>query len=434
MTSPTLILLAGGNSSRFAPLSNKNLFRLLGKPLLQFQLEKLVSHGFTKIVLVTNQSSVDQVKKIVEQVAGQIEIVIQSGTGQSGAIIDALTSASVGRSDVLVMNANDFFEDELFEALKHQLEELRKNQENLLTGIKVDKYFPGGYLVVKDGFVTEVIEKPGAGNEPSDVVRIVFDYFADANNLLSQLKSAVSEADDVYEVALTNMMQNQSRFKLLSYSGVWRTLKYPWHMLELMEYFLENIAEQSISANAQIASTAVVKGNVIIEDGVKIFDHATINGPAYIGKGTIIGNNALVRNSVVGENCVIGFGSEVARSYLADKVWLHMNYVGDSIVDSNVSFGSTAVTANLRLDEQEVSVQVKNDKISSNRSKLGAIIGKDVRIGVGTKLMPGVRIGSNCAVGAGLVVREDVADNSFIEAKTEIIIKPNRLDISLLER
>ena len=183
-----------------------------------------------------------------------------------------------------------------------------------------------------------------------------------------------------------------------------------------------------------IAETAKVNGNVIIESGVKIFDNAVINGPVYIGKNCIIGNNALVRSSMLGDDCVVGFSSEVARSYLRSKVWLHMNYLGDSIIEDNVSFGSTAHTANFRLDEGTIKVNIKGEKIDSGLTKLGAIIGSNVRVGTAVSIMPGIKIGRGSFIGAGLVADEDVADGKFVYYKQEKQIKDNNVDISRVSR
>ncbi|NJP03889.1 hypothetical protein HC823_01290 [Candidatus Gracilibacteria bacterium] len=95
---------------------------------------------------------------------------------------------------------------------------------------------------------------------------------------------------------------------------------------------------------------------------------------------------------MLGEGCEIGFTSEVARSYLRENVGAHHAYVGDSIIDSGVNFGAFSVTTNLRLDKKNIKVTIKEDRVDSGRSKLGAIVGKKAMIGSGGKLMPGCKI------------------------------------------
>jgi len=153
---------------------------------------------------------------------------------------------------------------------------------------------------------------------------------------------------------------------------------------------------------------------------VKVDANAVINGPAYIGKNSIIGVNAFVRESFIGDNCVIGFSSEISRSYIGDDSWTHNNYVGDSIIGNNVSFGAGTLTGNLRFDEGE---------IVEGRNKLGTITGNNIRTGINCNLMPGIRIGSNSIISPGVNLAQDVPENSFVKAKTSTIVKENKLNI-----
>jgi len=199
-----------------------------------------------------------------------------------------------------------------------------------------------------------------------------------------------------------------------------------------MEHFLGGIELKT--DGAEIAKSAVIRGNVYLEDGVKVMDHATIVGPAYIGKNSVVAGNALVRGACIGANCVVGYATEVARSFLGDRVWTHSNYVGDSVIGNNVSFGAGTVTGNLRFDEGNISVNVRGAKFDSGRNKFGLITGDHVRSGINTSFMPGVKIGTNVCVGAGLIVGTDIENNKFVTGKTELIIGENLLDISAMNR
>ena len=125
-----------------------------------------------------------------------------------------------------------------------------------------------------------------------------------------------------------------------------------------------------------------------------------------------------------------GFGTEIARSFLADQVWTHTNYIGDSVIGRNTSFGSGSVTGNLRLDEKEIPVIIGGEKVSTGTNKLGAIIGENVRVGINTSLMPGIKIGNNCFIGGGISVAQDVPDSKFVYGKWELTMKDNTASIS----
>jgi bifunctional UDP-N-acetylglucosamine pyrophosphorylase/glucosamine-1-phosphate N-acetyltransferase len=128
----------------------------------------------------------------------------------------------------------------------------------------------------------------------------------------------------------------------------------------------------------------------------------------------------------------------VARSYLGDGVWTHTNYIGDSVIGNDVSFGAGTVTGNLRLDEKEISVTISKkwngktteEKIPTGLTKLGLITGDHTRVGVNTSFMPGVKVGSNSFVGAGITVAQDVPAGSFVTGDWKLKVRPNREKIT----
>jgi bifunctional UDP-N-acetylglucosamine pyrophosphorylase/glucosamine-1-phosphate N-acetyltransferase len=158
---------------------------------------------------------------------------------------------------------------------------------------------------------------------------------------------------------------------------------------------------------------------VFIGRDVRIFPGAYVVGPALISHGSVIGHNALVRGSIVGPRCVIGFGSEVARSYLAEGVELHHNYVGDSVFDRETSMGYGAVTANYRLDGRTVPMFAGSERIDTGRMKLGLALGAGARLGVNTSTMPGVRIGAGAIIGPNLRVTRDVPEGARVLSEDE---------------
>ncbi len=195
-----------------------------------------------------------------------------------------------------------------------------------------------------------------------------------------------------------------------------------------------DINVKKIAKSAVIAESATLHGDIIIGENVKVLDNAVITGPVYIGDNSVIATNTLVRESHIGENCVIGFSTEVARSFLGNGVWTHSNYIGDSVIGNNVSFGGGTVIGNLRLDEANILVEVNGGKMDSKTNKLGIITGDNVRVGINTSFMPGVKIGANCLIGAGIIVAEDIPENSFVRGKTELKISENKINIESIDR
>lgn len=402
------ILLISGKSKRFWPLQDKSLFPLCGTTLLELQIKRLKGAGFKEILVVAGTHNVKELKKLFPG----ISFVIQPDDkpGMDGALLSALPRCK--ENAVMIVSSNDLIDESAYKDLRTK--GLKKADGGLLLAQKVKTYFPGGYLSLRGKRITGIVEKPEPGTEPSKLVNIVAHVHTDASVLLAALKSIKSEQDDRYERAIGALL-NDYPYEAVEYTGVWQPVKYPWHLLSALEILLPKNSKPVIHKAAKIHPTAVVEGSVVIGANVKIFAHATVMGPCVIGDGTIIANNALVRGSSVGKNCVIGFGSEVARSVVADNVWTHMSYLGDSVVGIGVSLGGGTMTGNLRLDETDISSMVQGKIISTGRLKLGAVIGANCRTGIHTGIAPGVKVGAGSFINSMTMVTEDVPDGSFVK-------------------
>ena len=420
MDSPTILLLSGGKSTRFWPLPHKMLLPFLGIPFIEHQINFLKTAGCSDIVVVVSP-------EIATGIDGEgIAVETQQGEGQAAGILSA--RQYITDNPLLVLNADDIISPQLLSRLLEF-----SGRKNLLTGFHTTEYFPGGYLELVGKQVKRVVEKPGKDKTPSSYVRLVCDYFSRGADIINYLEKvpAKTKTDDRYEQALSAMMVAGEQFEMLPYAGTWLPVKYPWHTLAAMDYFLGTITASRIDSAAELHSTATITGSVIIESGVRVMEYAKLVGPLYIGKGTIIGNHSMLRSSMVGENSVIGFGSDVTRSYIGSNTWLHTNYVGDSILADNVGVGAGAVFANLRFDEKNINSMVKKERIDTGRNKLGVMIGENSRIGVGVHTMPGIKVGSNCVVGATVLLDHDIPDNTRVFTKQSHTVVKNQAPVSI---
>lgn len=424
------ILLAAGQSSRLQPLSDKNLLEFCGKPLIQHRVESLLKTPIEKMVIVGNGYNLDALKQLFDH-EPRIEITQQGELNNSQADGVLAGAEKITSDKVMILSTNDVFDDSLI----HQMINISpKDKAGVITGKQVKDYFPGGYLKVDEqGFLTHIIEKPVKGNEPSDLVNMVLHVYYRFSDFVRYLKNISGHHDGRYEAALDQYLNDGAKIQVITYDGFWQAIKYPWHVLWVMNRFLDTQIP-FISKAATIAPSAILKGNVVIEDGAKILDHAVIQGPAYIGKNSIVATNSLVRHSMIGRESVVGFGTEIARSYLNREVWTHSNYVGDSIVDFNVSFGAGTVLGNLRFDENEVKVKIKGERISTGTPKFGAVIGNGVRFGVNASTSPGVKVGSGSFVGANVLVEKDVEGGKVVLVEQQIKVLDNEKEADVKNR
>lgn len=411
----TVVMLAGGVGKRFWPfVTDKSLFPFGSDPIIVTNIRAFIKNGFSHFVIVTNAENDAFIRSItIPEVT--IETVIQSQPHGMGDAILTAAPLIKGRS-VLIVNAEDVVSDALFTELVASI----RKKEPFVVGRKVSEYFDGGYLEIAQGRLVGIVEKPGVGKEPSALVNLVFHYFPYADNVLSHIERVDTKRDDRYEQAL-DLFAKEFPVSVLSYDGPWAPLKYPWHVLSIWEALRSHI-NSGRGKHVTIGNNVILEGPVSIGNNVKIFENTKIVGPTYIGDNTIIGSNNIVRESMIGANCVTGFNTDIARSYIGSDCWFHSNYIGDSVLEGNVSMGSGSVLANFRLDEGEIQ--------STQRTKLGAMIARDVRIGVNVSIMPGIKIGTNSMIGAGLVIDADIPEDSFCTGKLSLEIKKNTRDVT----
>jgi len=425
-----VVFLCGGIGKRMFPLiEDKFLYKFLGKTLLEYHIKMAKDAGLKDFVIIGNPSNIERIKEVCKNIDTKIKFSLQE---EPNGMADALLSAEdiLEGEELLIVNPNDVFELSAYENILSEYE--KSDRDSFIMGYKVSSYFPGGYLKVdENNDLIDIIEKPGEGNEPSDLVNIVIHLHKDSKKLFWYLKKTRSGKDDVYERAISKMLDDEYKMKVVMYEGFWQAIKYPWDIFNVVKYFLDH-AKKRISSTAKISESARIYGDVVIDDNVRILENAVIRGPCYIGKNSIVGNNDLIWNySHVGDNCVIGFSSEIKHSYISDNCWFHMSYIGDSIISDNCSFGAGTITANFRFDEKPIKINVRGKKSESGLDKFGVIMGSNCRTGINSCTMPGVRIGPNSIIGPGVTLSTDLEPNKIMLLNEKnYILKDNQITIS----
>jgi len=430
LSRPVVIVLAGGISSRLWPLRDKLFLEFGSQTLLERHVRMLSALGCERFVVVVRPEGAERVQAMLGLPGIEVRLAQQpEARGMADAVLRTRPALdALGDQPIYVTQAHDVVDPEMHQRLLDAWENTG-GLEGVLAASRVDGYFPGGYLRLAGNRVIGVLEKPGPGNQPSDLVNLVAHVFRSWRRLLAACESelyrpdppaaltarfrehldqpgAAPPLDDAYERALTRLMA-AGEFRASVYEGRWQALKFPWHVLDVMDLLLESWTRGRESPGEGYEQR---EDGVFIGRDVRLLPGAHLSAPALIGHGCVIGNNALVRGSLVSPRCVVGFGSEVARSYLGEGCQLHHNYVGDSVLERDVLFGFGTITANFRLDERNVKSLVKGERIDTARTKLGLIAGAGAKIGVGTNVMPGVKIGAGAIVGPGQVVQSDVGD------------------------
>jgi UDP-N-acetylglucosamine diphosphorylase/glucosamine-1-phosphate N-acetyltransferase len=425
------IILAGGEGKRVFPLAvnkPKPMFKILGKPLIHHVIMTLKEAGLTDFVVVVGHQG-DQIKEYLKdgsKLGVNISYTIQK---ESLGMADALkTAESLAEDNFLVVNADDIFEASL---LNEMIRQFRDGDAELVLSCKpVQETWKFGIIRVEDEKVTDFVEKPQKGKEPSNLA--VVGVYILPKRIFGYYKK-IPVSDHQYEDAILQFIRDKNVVKAISYDGFFAGYKYPWDLFTINQHLIDRqIRKQMIEDGVNVSERATVDRRVWIGHGSRVFEGACIRGPCYIGENSVIGNNSLVWNySSIGERCVVGYSTEIKHSLIGDDCWFHKNYIGDSIISDNCLFGAGTITANYRFDEKNVKVRIREKQIDSGTNKLGAIIGDNCKTGINSCLEPGVKVGPQSIVGPKVDLQDDLEPGKIIFATKNSYVKiENRIAVS----
>jgi NDP-sugar pyrophosphorylase family protein len=171
--------------------------------------------------------------------------------------------------------------------------------------------------------------------------------------------------------------------------------KQPWDITDDLEsivlMLIKNCgSDYKISDGIAIHKTAKIEQNVVFKQ------------PVLIGENVTIGANAYIRGAVMlDENVHIGAGCEIKQSAVfSGTAVAHFNYIGNSIIGSNVNFEAGSVAANHYNEREDkiISVRHGGEMIRTGVKKFGSLIGDGCRIGANAVLSPGTILPQKCIV------------------------------------
>jgi len=426
-----VVILAGGTGKRVFPLAvnkSKPMFKILGKPLIQHVIETVKEVDLKDFIIVVGHNG-EQIREYLadgSNLGVNIDYTVQKeALGMANALE---TAKDLVEDNFFVVNADDIFESSLIKEMSKQFKE--GNADIVLSCKPVEETWKFGMIRIEDDKVTDFVEKPPKGQEPSNLAVVgvyimtkrIFDYY-----------KKIPVSDHQYEDAIHKFIQDKNAVRAVSYDGFFAGYKYPWDLFTINAHLMDTrIRKQTIEEDVEISERAEVEGNVWIRRGTRILEGACIRGPGYIGANSFIGNNSLVWNySSIGNNCVVGFSTEIKHSLIGDDCWFHINYIGDSIISDNCLFGAGTITANFRFDEKNVKVRTEGKEVDSGTDKLGAIIGDNCKTGINACLSPGVKIGPHSIVGPNVNLQNDLKPGKIIFVdKKSYVVTENRITIS----
>ena len=169
----------------------------------------------------------------------------------------------------------------------------------------------------------------------------------------------------------------------------------PWEIIEDLASILNELILH-LNTDFDVNSGIAIHKTAIIEQGV------TLKAPIIVGENCFVGANVYLRGGVYLDKSVrIGPGCEIKTSIICSGSSIaHFNFIGDSIIGSNVNFEAGAVTANHFNEraDKKISVLHKSIIIETGSEKFGSLIGDNSKIGANAVLSPGTILEVNTIV------------------------------------
>ncbi|MHC1602529.1 MAG: bifunctional sugar-1-phosphate nucleotidylyltransferase/acetyltransferase [Methermicoccaceae archaeon] len=365
------VILAAGRGERLQPLTDnrpKPLLPVCNKPLIDYQLLALKRYGVDEIAVVVGHH-----EQLLRAHLKGYKCFKDTCTGTASALYAARDFLD---EDFLLLYGDVFYDGSL---------EGVASTEDSMAVCEVGDVSPFGAVRSEKGRLTDIVEKgkSGSGFINAGIYHLspeILDYI---------VKTEKSERGE-FELTDSLMAYNREKdVSVVPLRGYWNDVGHPWDYLDVNMHVLSRI------------------GLSIGEDS-HVWKSATLRKPVLIGDGCTV-KNSVVESSVLGDGCTVGEFSIVKRSVIMDNSNApHLNYVADSVIGQGCNLGAGTKIANLRFDDANVKMKVKDGVVDTGRRKLGAVLGDGVKTGINVCIYPGVKVRSGAHLPTPSAIMRDV--------------------------
>ena len=403
------VVLAAGEGVRLQPITAtrpKHLIKLGGKPILEHCLDALKADGIMQAIVVTHYMG-DAIREYFgdgEKIGMKLSYVNQPkilGTGNAASMAEPYVDR-----DFALVYGDLLFSQDAVKRVRGVFEKAKSSA--VMAVVPVEKPESYGIVEVENHNVKRIVEKPAAADAPSNLANAgLYVFTTEIFDKIRRIKSSVRGELELTD-AVSLLLKDKKTVSAAEISkDDWFDVGKPWDLLDANVWALKRMEHKTLG---KVEEGAHLIGNVTVAETARVRSGAYVEGPSFIDEGADVGPNCHIRPCTsIGKNARVGNACEIKNSIIMDWTHVgHLSYVGDSILCEHCNLGAGTITANLRLDDGTVKMMVKNKLIDSGRRKLGAILGDNVKTGINSTLMPGVKVGNDCWIGPNFMVEGDL--------------------------
>lgn len=338
------VFLCAGKGTRMRPISYstpKHLIPVANKPILQYNVEKVIDAGITEVGLVVSPEMEPLYREAL-------------GTSKWGASITYLHQKDPKGLAHAVACARDFVEDDPFlvylgdNLLSYGLTEMvgRFEEEEPAASIllaSVDDPERFGVAEIENERIVNLVEKP---DDPPSNLAIVGTYLFDQD-----IFPAIEEIEpsDRGELEITDaiayLITKGKPVTPTELEGWWLDVGRPSDALKANRVLLEE-AEGRIEGGVK-NSTLANRGKITVAETSQV-ENSELQGPAHIAEGARIINSTVGPNATVGENVVIR-DAEIKNSIIMARSKLNKVKMVQSLIgeDAEINLAGEEIEATL---------------------------------------------------------------------------------------
>ena len=290
-----VIIPAAGLGSRLRPhtyTTPKALLPVAGKPIIGHIMDQVVGWGGDKVSIIISHLG-DQIERYIRNNYDiEVDFPVQENVLGLGHAV--LTGLEPDDKELLIILGDTILDTDLTPVIERKITTI---------GVKeVADPRKMGVVVVEDGRVTRLIEKP---QDPPSNLAIVGVYYIRDGSLLGKAIGQIIEKDVTVkgEFQITDALQLLidwgEPFEIIPIEG-WYDCGRPETLLETNRYLFDH---RSIKSSAPDLKDGMLIEPVAVGEGASI--ERSIIGPyVSIGKDTVI-RDSIVRNSIIGNRVKI---------------------------------------------------------------------------------------------------------------------------------
>ncbi len=431
-----VLILAAGKGTRMKSELPKVLFKVAGKPMIDYVIECAKGVNPDEIVVIIG-SGADLLKEHLKDsgvsFAYQME---QLGTGH--AVMQAQEFFEGYDGDVLILCGDMPLVKT--ETLKKFVDECSRNEVSF---ISVNVKNPKGYgRVIRsaNGGVLKIVEEKDASDVEKKVSEINTGIYLVKSKVLTERLGKISNKNAQNEYYLTDIVKDGAFAYLADDEKEFIGINDRKALAEASKYIYRSINDRHMLNGVSIIDPdfTYIDETVVIEKDVTIYPNTYLMGKTVIKEGTTIYPGVRIIDSTIEANCEIKDNTLIESSFVGEKSsvgpmahlrpeskLLGENKIGNFVETKKITFGKGSKASHLTyLGDAEIGadVNVGCGTITCNYdgiSKHKTIIGDGVFVGSDVQFVAPVKIGDGALIAAGSTITKDVPPDALAITRAE---------------